>query len=508
MRARPILGALAPTFLCLVFLMLACFAPVLFRGRQFAYRDSTSFYYPLYLRVQQEWEAGRLPLWMPEENSGKPLLGDPTAAVLYPGKLIFAALPYPWAARVYVIAHVALAFIAMLALLRHWSISPTGATLGASAYAFGAPVLFQYCNVVFLVGAAWMPMGLRSADQWVRLGDLRALGGLAIVLALQTLGGDPEAAYLVAIAAAGYMIGLAISRTSRPKSIPVLVWVAIAIVVYAGLLLLTWISPATAAPAATVGAWVGVAGWAVRGVVRRRSSGIEGSLLGLGAACLLALLLCGAQLVPVVEFIAQSNRAGNLGANDRYVFSLEPVATDRGVLAERDGHGRHGPGVAPGPARVVRRDDAMGPIAVPGRADARTGCGRGGSPRRAVVATLAHGDRGRRFSRRDGRVHQSDLLGEEGPCPRRMARVRRMIATWGIEPTGRFRMATAVFTGSSRRCSLPSVRSDIRPSSSCPPALGSRRWPDWAGTVCRSRIDDDAPWWRASRWRDSVSSSS
>ena len=117
MRARPILGALAPTFLCLVFLTLACFAPVLFRGRQFAYRDSASFYYPLYLHVQQEWEAGRLPLWMPEENSGKPLLGDPTAAVLYPGKLIFAALPYPWAARVYVMAHVALAFGAMLALL-------------------------------------------------------------------------------------------------------------------------------------------------------------------------------------------------------------------------------------------------------------------------------------------------------------------------------------------------------------------------------------------------------
>jgi hypothetical protein len=317
-------GALALAFLCLVFLTLACFGPLLFRGRQFAYRDSGNFYYPLYLRVQQEWEAGRLPLWMPEENGGTPLLGNPTAAVLYPGKLVFAALPYSWAVRVYVIAHVALAFGAMRSLLRHWSISPTGATIGAMAYAFGAPVLFQYCNVVFLVGAAWMPLGLRSADRWVRLGDLRALGGLAMVLALQTLGGDPQAAYLVAIAAAGYSIGLANSRRSRPKSMPVLLLVAIALGVYAGLLVLTWTSPSPAASAATVGAWIGIVGWAIRGVIRRRRFvGLEGSLLGLGAAFLLALALCGAQLVPVIEFMARSNRA-NLRANGRYSYSLAP----------------------------------------------------------------------------------------------------------------------------------------------------------------------------------------
>ena len=82
--------------------------------------------------------------------------------------------------------------------------------------------------------------------------------------------------------------------------------------------------PRRSAPAITIAAWLGVAVWAVRGLVRRRSSGLEGKLLGLGAACLLALALCGAQLMPVIEFMAQSNRAGNLGANGRYVFSLSP----------------------------------------------------------------------------------------------------------------------------------------------------------------------------------------
>src|SRR4051794_6440494 len=78
---------------CLLALVMACYGDALLRDRQFAYRDAAHFYYPLYQRVQQEWEAGRWPLWEAEENSGMPLLGNPTAAVLYPGKLIYAASP-------------------------------------------------------------------------------------------------------------------------------------------------------------------------------------------------------------------------------------------------------------------------------------------------------------------------------------------------------------------------------------------------------------------------------
>src|SRR5262249_31781053 len=44
-------------------LLLVCYRPVLFEDGQFAMGVSTYFYYPLYLRVQQEWDAGRWPLW-------------------------------------------------------------------------------------------------------------------------------------------------------------------------------------------------------------------------------------------------------------------------------------------------------------------------------------------------------------------------------------------------------------------------------------------------------------
>ena len=92
--ARALLGK-GPvlSLLCLSVLLVACYGSVLFRGRQFGFRDAAHFYYPLYGRVQQEWSAGRMPLWEPGENGGTPLLGSPMAAVLYPGKLVFALVP-------------------------------------------------------------------------------------------------------------------------------------------------------------------------------------------------------------------------------------------------------------------------------------------------------------------------------------------------------------------------------------------------------------------------------
>ena len=159
------------TLACLGGLVLACFGAVLFRDCQIAFRDAGNFYYPLYLRVQQEWQAGRWPLWAPEENAGIPLLGHPTTAVLYPGKVIYAPLPYAWAARIYAIAHVLLAFAAMWSMLRDLAGFEHGGGAGGLAYAFGAPVLSQACNIIFLVGASSAPLGSsRSTDGSGRVG--------------------------------------------------------------------------------------------------------------------------------------------------------------------------------------------------------------------------------------------------------------------------------------------------------------------------------------------------
>jgi hypothetical protein len=339
---------------CLSGIMLACFARALFHNEQFGYRDAAHYYYPLYLRVQSAWNEGRWPLWESEENSGMPLMGNPTAAVLYPGKLIYAVMPYAWGARIYIIAHVLLACAAMMALLRTWNTSWTGSAIGAFAYAFGAPVLFQYCNVIYLVGAAWAPLGFRAVDRWLRLGRRGALLELGVVLAMETLGGDPQTAYLTGVCAGGYAVALAGARagsTSAPRRLGRWSWLLLPIL---GFLVLGWLTGTfvTAKYASLIRTvrgpnqppdplpwvrwvstlvavvWMCVAVWLSSSWRRRRSDFarlLVPMLAGLGMSAVVALMLSSAQLLPVLEFTGQSARAAGAGPHDIFPFSLEPV---------------------------------------------------------------------------------------------------------------------------------------------------------------------------------------
>ena len=351
-------GWLVPALVAasLAALTVACHGGSLLRGEQYGYRDAAHYYYPLHQKVQQEWSAGRWPLWDPSENAGMPLLGNPTAAVLYPGKLIFGAFPYPLAARLYVVGHTLLAFAAMLALLRSWGTSGVGSALGGLAYAYGAPVLFQYSNVIYLVGAAWAPLGMLAADRWARLGDRRAIPGLSAVLAMQTLGGDPESAYLTGFFAAGYAACLAFARRSKDSGsaevgrdrwwvMPAIAAVALATWTSAALAMACWGTswrPTTTANGLVSAlpwmSWVRPlvgSGWVAAGLWiffqwRRatragRRSDLVRSLLGLAVAAVLAASLSAAQLLPVLEFAGQSGRVLGEGSHEIFSFSLPPA---------------------------------------------------------------------------------------------------------------------------------------------------------------------------------------
>jgi hypothetical protein len=323
--ALPVIG-----LVCSLALLGACYRAVLFEGGQFAYRDASHFYYPLYQRVQQEWSAGRWPLWDPGQNGGMPLLGNPMAAVLYPGKVLYALLPYAWGARLYIIAHTVIALLGAVALGRSFGVSRTGSLLGGLSYAFGGPVLSQYCNVIFLVGAAWVPWGLRAIDRLLRQG--RRIGGaeLAAVLALQVLGGDPESAYLTAACGAGYAALLSCHARGRPPWLPSWPQGLGAVAAWAvATLVLAPARPATGWSATVrvlaLGAWAGAVVAIVRRWRDRPGEAHLAPMLGrLAASCALAAALAGAQLLPVLEFAAGSARVGWESTIDIYLFSLEP----------------------------------------------------------------------------------------------------------------------------------------------------------------------------------------
>ena len=171
------------------------FAPALTGEHSFAFRDAAHYYHPLFQWTRAEWAAGRAPLWNPLDNLGVSVVGESTTSVFYLGKLIFALpLEFTWAYNLYVVAHVALAAWGSYRLARCWGVSTYAAGLGAISYAFSGDVLFQVTNVVFLVGAAWLPWALASADRMLHEGRARSAVGLGVVLALMISGGDPQMA--------------------------------------------------------------------------------------------------------------------------------------------------------------------------------------------------------------------------------------------------------------------------------------------------------------------------
>ncbi len=195
-----VVGFLVPT--CILLL------PDLISGHFFAFRDAGSYYFPLYEWIGQHWRSGQsVPLWNPHENGGLPLVSDPTAALWYPGKWIFAApLPYPVCFQIFLCSHVVLAWWGLYFVCRLWNRSQVASSIAAASYAFGGYVLFQVSNPPYLIGAAWLPWAIACGESSLRRGNRQGLVAAACCLSLMILGGDPQTAIHTMIALALYLI--------------------------------------------------------------------------------------------------------------------------------------------------------------------------------------------------------------------------------------------------------------------------------------------------------------
>ena len=192
-------------FLIPALLFIAFFLPSFSPNARFSYRDVAFYYYPLFQQIQNEWNRGRLPLWNPNVNLGQPLAADPTASVFYPGKIVFFLsniniLSFATCFKLYVWIHIALMFILAYRLARRLRVSASGAAFSALVYAFSGQTLFQYSNVIYLVGAAWAPALFIYSVDFFRAptfsGKTRALLKLSVVQSITVLGGEPQIVYL------------------------------------------------------------------------------------------------------------------------------------------------------------------------------------------------------------------------------------------------------------------------------------------------------------------------
>ncbi len=173
------------------------------------FRDSAYLYYPLFEWIDEEWKTGHVPLWNPYCNLGIPVVGDHSSSVFYPGKLIFflRMLPFPMRYGLYISGHYFLAAIGTFWLARVLGANTAGATLSAITYSGGGCLLSLASNVIFLVGAAWLPVALGCTWFAIRGGQISWAVRAGMCAALMILGGDPQMAYHVFLIFAASMAG-------------------------------------------------------------------------------------------------------------------------------------------------------------------------------------------------------------------------------------------------------------------------------------------------------------
>ncbi len=193
------------------------FWPFLTGQACFGYRDSAHLYFPLFEWIQSQWSRGELPLWNPLDDFGQPLVAEGVSSVFYPLKVIFflTALPYPVRFGFFVSIHALIAASGAYFLARRLQLSRAASALSASGFALSGAVLFQSSNVIFFVGAAWLPWAF--ATGWVALlsAQPRDLAWCAVFIALQILGGDPQSAYhvLLILGAGAFFMTFRIQKT-------------------------------------------------------------------------------------------------------------------------------------------------------------------------------------------------------------------------------------------------------------------------------------------------------
>jgi hypothetical protein len=202
-----------------------------------------------------------------------------------------------------------------------------------------------------LIGAAWLPLGVHAVDRWVRLGRRWGLVELTFVLSMQTLGGDPQAAYLLGVASIGYALGLAWGRarsrrmkTAKSRSRPSRLWLSLTLGLIAlfvwcvvSLALAKWLptlrGPGKRPPPLRWMPWVplGVSvawGLVAAGFVlywQRRGwrSPLWVMSLGLAGSATLAAALTAAQVLPCIEFTQRTGRA-SARPDEVYQFTVVP----------------------------------------------------------------------------------------------------------------------------------------------------------------------------------------
>lgn len=173
-------------------IMLAAAFPGIVAGTETFFRsDYGVIGYPALKFFQDTTTAIKLPLWNPFSNCGAPFLAQWGTMCLYPGNIIFLALPLPWSLGIFCLLHLWFGGMGMFFLARRWLGNPIAAAFAAVAFTVSGVALSCLIWPNYCVALGWMPWLMMTARRaWLEGGVWIPTAALAGTM--QMLVGAPE----------------------------------------------------------------------------------------------------------------------------------------------------------------------------------------------------------------------------------------------------------------------------------------------------------------------------
>ena len=180
--------------------------------------DQADLSYPWQIFLTRTLRSGTIPLWNPYSFGGQPFFANGSSAVLYPPKLLAAAVLSPgWAHDMLSLLHVLLAGVGMWLFLRELEFGSAAALLGAVAWMF-CPFSMAWLQLeVVAPASAWLPIGCWLTHRAIARGSWRATIGASAVLAAALVSGHLLFMALVQGVVVGYGIVLTLTRFYRDR---------------------------------------------------------------------------------------------------------------------------------------------------------------------------------------------------------------------------------------------------------------------------------------------------
>ncbi|MFV1859711.1 MAG: YfhO family protein [Anaerolineales bacterium] len=238
----------------------------LIRGRALFWGAPLLQFTPWHTAAKEIAFSGHFPLWNPWLGMGAPLLANYQSALLYPPNWILLATDVSWGQTLLVLLHLIWAGFGMALLARSIGLGAFAQAIAGLAYGMSGYLVARSGFLSINAAAAWLPWILFAAEGLSRKPRPRSVALLGLVLGLQWLSGHAQIAWYTLILAAAWVVYRA-----------------------------------------------------------RYSSGSAGkAVIALLAAGLLAFAIAAVQLIPTLEYVSVSNRAGDLAPEFALTYSFWP----------------------------------------------------------------------------------------------------------------------------------------------------------------------------------------